>query len=58
MIDWVVVVPIKRFEDGKQRLGERPDRAMFAEAFARDTLDAVAGSPRVRMILVETDEEE
>lgn len=56
MIDWVVLVPIKRFEDGKQRLGERSDRAAFAEAFARDTLDAVAGSPRVRMVLVQTDD--
>ncbi|MFD1722480.1 2-phospho-L-lactate guanylyltransferase [Amnibacterium endophyticum] len=56
VIDWVVLVPIKRFEDGKQRLGERPDRAALAEAFARDTLEAVAGSPRVKMVLVQTDD--
>jgi 2-phospho-L-lactate guanylyltransferase len=56
VIDWVVVVPIKRFSDGKSRLGDRPDRAALAEAFARDTLDAVASSPRVRMLLVVTDD--
>jgi 2-phospho-L-lactate/phosphoenolpyruvate guanylyltransferase len=56
VIDWVVLVPIKRFVDGKQRLGDRPDRAALAEAFARDTLDAVAGSSRVRMVLVVTDD--
>ncbi len=56
MIDWVVLVPVKRFADGKRRFGDRPDRAALAEAFARDTLDAVAGSPRVRMLLVMTDD--
>lgn len=56
VIDWVVLVPIKRFMDGKQRLGARADRTALAEAFARDTLDAVAASPRVRMILVMTDD--
>lgn len=56
MIDWVVLVPIKRFGEGKQRMGDRPDRAALAEAFARDTLDAVAGSERVRMLLVVTDD--
>ena len=55
-MDWVVLIPVKRFVDGKQRLGDREDRAALAEAFARDTLDAVAGSPRVRMILVMTDD--
>lgn len=56
MIDWVVLVPIKRFGDGKRRFADRPDRAELAEAFARDTIDAVAGSPRVRMLLVMTDD--
>ncbi|MGN6443984.1 2-phospho-L-lactate guanylyltransferase [Amnibacterium sp.] len=56
MIDWVVLVPIKRFSEGKRRLGDRPDRAALAEAFARDTLDAVAASPHVRMLLVVTDD--
>ena len=46
MIDWVVLVPVKRFANGKQRLQGRPDRAELAEAFARDTLAAVAESPR------------
>ena len=35
MIDWVVIVPIKRFSEGKTRLGDRPDRPALAEAFAR-----------------------
>lgn len=56
MNDWVVIVPVKRFADGKQRLGERAERAALAEAFARDTLDAVAGTSRVRMVLVMTDD--
>jgi 2-phospho-L-lactate guanylyltransferase len=56
VIDWVVLVPIKRFSEGKRRLGDRPDRPALAEAFARDTLDAVAASPRVRMLLVVTDD--
>jgi 2-phospho-L-lactate guanylyltransferase len=56
VIDWVVLVPVKRFSEGKSRLGDRPDRAALAEAFARDTIDAVAGSARVRMLLVVTDD--
>jgi 2-phospho-L-lactate/phosphoenolpyruvate guanylyltransferase len=56
VIDWVVIVPIKRFGDGKQRLASRPDRAALAEAFARDTLAAVAAAPHVRMLLVVTDD--
>lgn len=56
MIDWVIIVPVKRFAEGKLRLGERPDRIELAEAFARDTLFAVAASPRVRMLLVITDD--
>ena len=56
MIDWVVLVPIKRFSDGKRRLGDRPERPALAEAFARDTLDAVAASQHVRMLLVVTDD--
>ena len=56
VIDWVVLVPIKRFSEGKRRLGDRPDRAALAEAFARDTLDAVAASQHVRMLLVVTDD--
>jgi 2-phospho-L-lactate/phosphoenolpyruvate guanylyltransferase len=58
VIDWVVLVPIKRFSEGKRRLGDRPDRAALAESFARDTLDAVATSARVRMLLVVTDDPE
>lgn len=55
MIDWVVIVPIKRFRDGKSRL-EAPGRPALAEALARDTLDAVSSSSRVRMLLVITDD--
>ncbi|WP_375389525.1 2-phospho-L-lactate guanylyltransferase [uncultured Amnibacterium sp.] len=56
MIDWVVIVPIKRFSEGKQRLAVRQDRAALAEAFARDTVAAVANAPHVRMLLVVTDD--
>ena len=58
MIDWVVLMPVKRFSEGKTRLGDRPDRVALAEAFARDTIDAVAASPRVRMLLVVTDDQD
>jgi len=56
VIDWVVLVPIKRFADGKRRLGDRPDRPALAEAFFRDTVEAVAAAPHVRMLLVVTDD--
>lgn len=56
MIDWVVIVPVKRFADAKTRLEPAQDRAALAEALTRDTLDAVASSPRVRMLLVITDD--
>jgi 2-phospho-L-lactate guanylyltransferase len=56
VIDWVVLVPIKRFADAKTRLDVGVDRAALAEAIARDTLDAVAGCQRVRMVLVMTDD--
>jgi 2-phospho-L-lactate guanylyltransferase len=54
--DWVVLVPIKRFADAKTRLDPRADRVELAEAIARDTLDAVAGCSRVRMVLVMTND--
>lgn len=56
MVDWVVIVPIKRFTDAKRRLEGVGDRAAIAEALTRDTLDAVAASSRVRMVLVMTDD--
>lgn len=56
VIDWMVLIPVKRFDEAKSRLGDRPDRAALAEAFARDTIDAVARSSRVRMLLVVTDD--
>jgi 2-phospho-L-lactate guanylyltransferase len=56
VIEWVVLVPIKRFADAKTRLDPHVDRVALAEALARDTLDAVAGSSRVRMVLVVTDD--
>jgi 2-phospho-L-lactate guanylyltransferase len=56
MVDWVVIVPIKRFTDAKRRLEGMGDRAALAEALTRDTLDAVASSRKVRMMLVMTDD--
>jgi 2-phospho-L-lactate guanylyltransferase len=56
MVDWVVIVPIKRFTDAKRRLEGVRDRAAVAEALTRDTLQAVASSRKVRMVLVMTDD--
>jgi 2-phospho-L-lactate guanylyltransferase len=56
VIDWVILVPIKRFETGKTRFDARIDRTALAEALARDTLEAVSGSAHVRMLLVMTDD--
>jgi 2-phospho-L-lactate guanylyltransferase len=56
MVDWVVIVPIKRFADAKRRLEGVGDRAAVAEALTRDTLEAVASSSKVRMVLVMTDD--
>jgi 2-phospho-L-lactate/phosphoenolpyruvate guanylyltransferase len=56
MVDWVVIVPVKRFRDAKQRLEGVGNRAALAEALTRDTLEAVASSSRVRMVLVMTDD--
>lgn len=56
MVDWVVIMPIKRFADAKRRLEGVGDRAAVAEALTRDTLAAVASSRKVRMVLVMTDD--
>src|SRR5919199_2454615 len=56
MVDWVVIMPIKRFTDARRRLEGVQDRAAVAEALTRDTLDAVASSRKVRMVLVMTDD--
>jgi 2-phospho-L-lactate guanylyltransferase len=56
VIDWVVLVPVKRFETGKTRFDSRIDRTALAEALARDTLEAVSGSAHIRMLLVMTDD--
>ena len=56
MIDWVVLVPVKKFDTGKTRFDASLDRVALAEALARDTLDAVSGSAHVRMLLVMTDD--
>jgi 2-phospho-L-lactate guanylyltransferase len=56
MVDWVVIVPIKRFTEAKTRLDGVGDRAAVAEALTRDTLDAVASAQKVRMVLVMTDD--
>lgn len=56
MVDWVVIVPVKRFAEAKRRLDGVGNRATIAEALTRDTLDAVASSRKVRMVLVMTDD--
>jgi 2-phospho-L-lactate guanylyltransferase len=64
-VSWVVVVPVKGGPGAKSRLGDAPERAALAEAFALDTVAAlvrasavvsvfvVTGSARVGELLVE-----
>lgn len=50
---WSVVVPVKRLDDAKSRLGLPPDdRAALALAMAVDTLGAVLAAERVARVVV------
>jgi 2-phospho-L-lactate/phosphoenolpyruvate guanylyltransferase len=57
---FVVLVPLKRWQDGKSRLVPPPgvERAALVRAFAMDTLEAVRGSAAVRHLYVVTAEPE
>lgn len=53
-MSWVVIVPVKGNPGAKSRLGERPDRAGLAEAFALDTVAALLKAHGVDRVLVVT----
>lgn len=54
---WCLVVPVKRLESAKSRLGgTAAERARFALAFAADTIAAAVGCNGVAMVLVVTDD--
>ncbi|TFD73311.1 2-phospho-L-lactate guanylyltransferase [Cryobacterium fucosi] len=55
---WVAVVPVKGNPGAKSRLGERPDRARLADAFALDTVAAVRAARGVDLVLVVTADDE
>ena len=55
---WSVVVPVKRLDTAKTRLGEdhRPARSELALAFATDCLTALVAASRVaRVVVVSSD---
>lgn len=51
---WAAVVPLKRFDAAKSRLGGA--REALARAFALDTLAAVTATPEVDLVVVVTDD--
>jgi len=54
----VAVVPVKGNPGAKSRLGERPDRARLADAFALDTVTALLAARGVDLVLVVTADED
>ncbi|HSP53081.1 MAG TPA: 2-phospho-L-lactate guanylyltransferase [Cryobacterium sp.] len=53
-MSWVAVVPVKGNPGAKTRLGERPDRARLADAFALDTVGALLAAPSIDRVIVVT----
>ena len=53
-MSWVAIVPVKGNPGAKSRLGERPDRAGLADAFALDTVVALLAARGVDRVLVVT----
>lgn len=51
---WAVVVPVKGSSDAKSRLGDMPERAALAEAFALDTVAALLAASAVHRVFVVT----
>lgn len=56
--DWCLVVPVKRLESAKSRLGGpmAAHRGRLALAFAADTVSAALRCPTVRAVIVVTDD--
>ncbi|TFC90351.1 2-phospho-L-lactate guanylyltransferase [Cryobacterium sp. TMT3-29-2] len=53
-MSWVAIVPVKGNPGAKSRLGERPDRAGLADAFALDTVGALLSARGIDRVLVVT----
>ena len=51
---WVVIVPVKGNPSAKSRLGDMPERAALAEAFALDTVAALVAASAVERVFVVT----
>ena len=57
-MSWVAIVPVKGNPGAKSRLGERPDRAELADAFALDTVTALLAARSIDHVLVVTGDDE
>ena len=51
---WVAVVPVKGSPGAKSRLGDHPERARLADAFALDTVAALLATSVVERVVVVT----
>lgn len=51
---WVAVVPVKGSPGAKSRLGDHPERARLADAFALDTVAALVAASVVERVFVVT----
>lgn len=59
-MSWVAIVPVKGSagaEEPKTRLGDHPDRARLADAFALDTVAALLAAPSIARVCVVTADE-
>ena len=54
---WVAVVPVKGGPEAKSRLGDHPQRARFADAFALDTVAALLAASIIDGVFVVTADE-
>lgn len=60
VMSWTAVIPVKRLDAAKSRLGapDDPQRPELALAFARDVIDACLQTPSVSAVIVVTDDPE
>ena len=60
MMSWTAVIPVKRLDTAKSRLGatDDPRRPELALAFALDVVDACLKAPSVKSVIVVTDDQE
>lgn len=60
MMSWTAVIPVKRLETAKSRLGatDDPQRPELALAFALDVIDACLKAPSISAVIVVTDDQE